>query len=61
FYIPILQIFISFSAYSLVLAEYINVPIIVHSFLTLYLVFDIGKDVCRYVKKNQISKLVTSQ
>lgn len=53
FYVPILQIFISFSAYSIVLAEYINVPISIYSFVTLYLIFDIGREIYKYIEKQR--------
>ncbi|MFA9377135.1 MAG: hypothetical protein ACERKZ_10330 [Lachnotalea sp.] len=53
FYVPLLQILISFSAYSIILSAYVNVPIIIYSFATLFLVFDIGMGVYQYVVKNQ--------
>lgn len=53
FYIPLLQILISFSAYSIILSAYVNVPVIIYSFATLFLVFDIGMGVYKYVSKNQ--------
>jgi Gpi18-like mannosyltransferase len=53
FYIPLLQILISFSAYSIILSAYVNVPVIIYSFATLFLIFDIGIGICKYVSKNQ--------
>ncbi|OYP49319.1 hypothetical protein CG709_02825 [Lachnotalea glycerini] len=53
FYVPLLQILISFSAYSIILSAYVNVPVIIYSFATLFLIFDIGMGVYRYVEKNQ--------
>lgn len=53
FYIPLLQILISFSAYSIILSAYVNVPVIIYSFVSLFLIFDLGMGIYQYVAKNQ--------
>ncbi|MBA4686686.1 MAG: hypothetical protein H2184_05985 [Candidatus Galacturonibacter soehngenii] len=52
FYIPLLQILISFSAYSIILSAYVNVPVIIYSFASLFLIYDIGMQIYRYVSNH---------
>jgi Gpi18-like mannosyltransferase len=53
FYIPLIQILISFSAYSIILSAYVNVPVIIYSFASLFLIYDIGMQIYRYVVSHQ--------
>jgi Gpi18-like mannosyltransferase len=55
FYVALLQILISFSAYSIILAAYVNVPVIIYSFASIFLIFDIGMGVYQYVKNQPCS------
>lgn len=49
FYMALLQQLISYSAYSIILSAYVNVPVVIYSFATLFLVFDIGYAIYKYI------------
>jgi hypothetical protein len=53
FYVALTQILISFSAYSVILSAYVNVPVIIYCFAMLVLIFDTGMDIYRYVSVQQ--------
>jgi len=53
FYVALLQILISFSAYSVILSAYVNVPVIVYCFASLFLIFDIGMGMYYYIGRNK--------
>jgi Gpi18-like mannosyltransferase len=55
FYVALLQILISFSAYSIILSAYVNVPVVIYSFASIFLIFEIGMGIYKYIIKNQKS------
>ncbi len=58
FYVALIQQLISYSAYSVVLSAYVNVPIVIYSALTLFLVLDLGYSVYRYIQTGGDEKVL---